>query len=164
MHSDTKYKLREIKEFTSLLHGRKILDIGSGEGHDANYLEKCGLDITAIDLSKEMIERSRRTYPDVKFKHVSLMEHEGEYDGIWSDSCFPYLNKEEVLSALMHMRKMLKREGVAMISFYTGRKNTIFHSENENKIEKLMEQASLQIISSKKKRDWIYMYLKRNGN
>lgn len=48
------------------LKGKKVLDIGCGTGRILGELRLFGADITAIDISEEMLGRVGRKYPDVK--------------------------------------------------------------------------------------------------
>src|SRR5262245_50945367 len=40
--------------------GRTLLEVGAGPGKDSLFFQQQGLDVTAIDLSPEMVERCRQ--------------------------------------------------------------------------------------------------------
>ena len=47
----------------------KVLDIGSGLGHLYSYLIEKGFDVdyTGIEINKEFVEQSKKTFPEAKF-------------------------------------------------------------------------------------------------
>ena len=61
------YELKHLKANTSLGKDSTVLDIGSGTGHHVGTLTKQGVDATGVDISKPMIDTSKREYPDATF-------------------------------------------------------------------------------------------------
>ncbi len=58
------------KVFSKLAKNKKsnILDVGSGRGGTANFIQKHGWGtVTGIDIEKESIQYSKSKYPEVKF-------------------------------------------------------------------------------------------------
>ncbi|GAA4702511.1 class I SAM-dependent methyltransferase [Pseudonocardia yuanmonensis] len=45
----------------------RLIEVGSGPGHVAAYLQSLGMSIRGIDLSAAMVDLARREYPDVTF-------------------------------------------------------------------------------------------------
>ena len=58
-----KFPAATVREFVSRLHGKDVLNLGSGPGRDSLILREQGLSVTCIDGSKEMVEMSDK---DVK--------------------------------------------------------------------------------------------------
>lgn len=56
----------EIDAMLGDLSGKKVLDAGCGSGRLIKILRERGAKITAIDISKKMLERMRKKYPDVE--------------------------------------------------------------------------------------------------
>lgn len=57
-----------IKAFKLIKKGR-VLDLGSGDGHDALYFAQKGCDVTAVDISKTAIEKLKNK---AKQEHLSV--------------------------------------------------------------------------------------------
>src|SRR4051812_42139384 len=49
-----------------------VCDIGCGPGHVARYLHERGVQVSGIDLSREMIDRARRLNPGVEFRQADM--------------------------------------------------------------------------------------------
>lgn len=47
--------VEEFKKYSSLVEGKKILDIGCGAGRDAVVFTEAGFDYTGIDASQAML-------------------------------------------------------------------------------------------------------------
>jgi len=63
--------------------GKKVLEIGCGEGHLANLLAVAGADVTAIDYAQSAIESCKQRYrniPKLEFINCSFEEVDGHYD------------------------------------------------------------------------------------
>ena len=45
----------------------RVLDIGSGNGHHVNLLEKSGYKVEGVDKSTAMINSAKKKYPSCKF-------------------------------------------------------------------------------------------------
>jgi SAM-dependent methyltransferase len=59
-----------------VLVGRRarILDVGSGMGRVAAALQARGHDVTAVEPDPELVEQSRRTYPDLPVLHADVLD------------------------------------------------------------------------------------------
>lgn len=52
------------------LKGKKVLDIGCGEGSDTAYYLECGASVVAgVDASKELLEKGKKKYPEIDFQY-----------------------------------------------------------------------------------------------
>lgn len=49
----------------NLSNGNRILDVGSGTGYYLNLMYRRGLNCVGVDLSENMLQLSKRTYPDL---------------------------------------------------------------------------------------------------
>jgi len=69
-YSDTNQNVADfIDEFLShLKQGQKILDVGSGHGVNANYMQSKGFDVIGIDSSRKMVEYAKSKYPKIEFR------------------------------------------------------------------------------------------------
>lgn len=53
---------------------KNLLDVGCGTGKHANCFKNFGLSVTGVDLSHEMIEIAKKTYPELRFSQGSASE------------------------------------------------------------------------------------------
>ncbi len=104
----------KLNKFAKLLHGKKILDIGCGPGHDTGYLTRRNFDCLGIDLSKEMIKLARSTFKG-KFEIMDFLDlkfKDNSFDGIWCSSMFKHVKKVDLPGFLVDIGKVLKKNGV----------------------------------------------------
>ena len=85
LYKDDQTDLMYFDEFLNLFNN-KILDLGCGMGHYANYMYNKGFDITGIDFSEEMIKIARENNNNIKYivsDVCDLKSIEGnKYDGV----------------------------------------------------------------------------------
>jgi len=85
----------------SLPEGSKFLDLGCGTGDTAFYVsEKYGLDVTGADLSDAMLERARRSHPELSFVKCdgqALDFASCTFDGALMECAFSLMPRQEEL-------------------------------------------------------------------
>lgn len=101
----------------------KILDFGCGYGRVSKILLDMGYsDIVGVDPSGKMIERARRTHPDIKFEvggKESLPYLDNSFDAIVVCAVFTCITSIETRnSKFRELRRVLKPEGLLhMVEF-----------------------------------------------
>lgn len=108
-------------------HHRQILDVGCGTGNIAIPLSKHGLQVTAVDLSEEMLfvakEKSDAAGVNVQFFQQDMRELEGlgEFDVVISlCDCINYLNNEqEINSTFQRISHHLKKNGLFIFDVHS---------------------------------------------
>lgn len=88
--------------------GSKILEVGCGTGQYTTWLVSQGLDVTAVDVSVEMLRRAqvKIAAPDAKVEWIQaditkILDSLGRYHGILSMTAFEFIpNPEKVLASL----------------------------------------------------------------
>lgn len=169
--------------------GRKILDIGTGLGLGARYLSENGaLEVLGIDNSIKTI-RFNKTYNDsktVRFKHldaVDIWKIKEKYDVVIAFEVIEHLPVERVGKFVMSLPKVLKKNGILLLStpngsktdFLFGRPYNPYHVKEytEGEIERLLEKYFKNIcikgiysinseysgIQSEVKRSMIYKFI-----
>ena len=98
-----------------------ILDFGCGSGRDTKYFLDHGMNVEAIDGSKELCKMASE-YTGIEVKHMIFQELDEieKYDGIWACSSILHLSKFELLSVLKKMIVALKDNGIIYTSFKYG--------------------------------------------
>ena len=71
---------------------KTVLEIGCGNGNDANFMSENGFDVTAIDISDTAIQEAKERYPNSTAKFVvcdfNTYVSEEKYDLIYDRGCF----------------------------------------------------------------------------
>jgi SAM-dependent methyltransferase len=116
---------REILgRFAERLRGRGIVcDMGCGPGHIARYLADRGLDMIGVDLSPGMLEQAVALNPDIPFlvgNMLALDVADEAWAGIAAFYSIIHIPREEVVSALSEMRRVLMPDGLLLLSFHMG--------------------------------------------
>ena len=102
------------------LKGKKILDMGCGYGPvDRFFIESGAESVTAIDISKKMLEKARRenALPGIEYKEMSMSEInnlKGKYDLVFSSLAIHYIKNFPKLVKDVH--NILNDGGVFLFS------------------------------------------------
>ena len=57
-----------------LMAGRRVLDLGSGEGFGAALLADRAASVTGVDIDERTVQHSRANYPDIEFAVASAID------------------------------------------------------------------------------------------
>jgi ubiquinone/menaquinone biosynthesis C-methylase UbiE len=96
-----------------IIAGKKVLEIGCGTGEFTKRIAQTGADITAIDISPDLLEIARKTIPNVtvgfRVQNVEKLDFEdGSFDVVIGSSILHHLNLNP---ALKEVYRVLKRGG-----------------------------------------------------
>jgi SAM-dependent methyltransferase len=112
---------KEFKTFLDLLQGNKILDIGCGSGDHAVYFKGCGLDVTCIDLSPEMVQICKEKGLNATVMDMENMTFPPEsFDGIWAVTSLLHVPKAKFSKVVISIHEMLKSSGVLYVCMKKG--------------------------------------------
>lgn len=106
-------------------------DLGCGPGQIARYLSERGVDVCGIDLAPEMVEQARRLNPGIRFERgnmLSLDVADGALGGIAAFYSIIHIPRAEVIAALGEMKRVLRPEGLLLLSFHIG--DEVIHVED----------------------------------
>lgn len=126
-------KRYEFQRFIDLLKGEKILDLGCGSGDHSLYFKKQGLDVTAIDLSEEMIKLCKEKGLNAFVKDFENLDfEENSFDGIWAVTSLLHIPKSKLKSVIKKLNRILKDEGVLYVCVKEGEGENLIEDEFEN--------------------------------
>ncbi|MFC7680774.1 class I SAM-dependent methyltransferase [Paenibacillus sp. GCM10028914] len=109
-----------LSQFGDDFH-KKILDVGAGPGQQGKYLSDCGLQVTCIDLSSEMIDACKNKGLDAYvMDFYSIDFPEETFDAIWSMNALLHVPKKSLDNVLTSIKKVLKPEGIFYLGLYGG--------------------------------------------
>lgn len=103
----------------------RILVLGAGEGHDAALFASAGHVVTAVDFSKEAIERGQKKYADLSnlhFHHANIFDLPQDwnysFDVVVEHTCFCAIPPEQRNDLVKLYRRMLHEEGQLLAVFF----------------------------------------------
>ena len=115
-------KKAHIAAKLDLRPGQHVLDIGSGWGGTALYLNRvAGVKVTGVTLSEEQLKVARQRAEEagvadqVKFELIDYREVEGEFDRIVSIGMFEHVGAAHYEEFFRTCRRLLKRDGVILL-------------------------------------------------
>ena len=167
-HGIVEYKvaMKYIHKYLKNMSNPKILDVGAGTGKYSISLFNEGYNVTAIELVKHNLMT-------LKSKNSFIKSYLGNATNLsmFSDKTFDMvllfgplyhlITKEEKLEALKEAKRVLKDDGVILISYYMNDYAIIRHGFMDNLIYDAIKNKSVnndfKIISNK---DDLYSYVK----
>lgn len=119
------WKLDELSGFLARLEkgggSKRVLDLGSGPGHQADYLREHGCEVVCIDLSEEMVaicrEKGLEAYA-MDFFALDLQP--ASFDAVWSMNTLLHVPKDNLLEVLRNVESVLKPDGFFYLGLYGG--------------------------------------------
>jgi len=101
--------------------GKRVLEIGFGEGYGANYLAEVAQDVTGIDAAPGNIPRAHAKYPrsNLHFLHMEgsvLKFPDASFDVVGSFQVIEHIPEPQLVSFLSEIRRVLKPDGLCCIS------------------------------------------------
>ena len=100
-----------------------VCDQGCGPGHIARFLHDAGVDVFGLDLSSQMIAQARRLNPDIEFREgdmLALELEDGALAGIIAFYSIVNIPAESLPDAFREMHRVLKPDGLVLLSFHIG--------------------------------------------
>ena len=100
-----------------------ICDLGCGPGQIARYLHRRGVPTLGVDLSANMVAEAQRLNPEIHFHQgnmVSLPDADNSWGGIAAFYCIIHIPREQIVEALLDMKRVLKPGGILLVTFHIG--------------------------------------------
>ncbi len=97
-----------------------ILEIGSGAGALASWMSKLGHNVICIEPAEKPAKKATEKGLDVRlmrFQDFSIIQ---KFDGLFAISSLIHIPRSDTPLQIQKMSQLLKREGVAFVSFIEG--------------------------------------------
>lgn len=118
------WKIEERANFLDLIQNEgasTLLEIGAGPGYDSLFFSENGMDITATDLSPEMVKLCQekgiqayvRDFYDLGFSTNS-------FDAVWSLNCLLHVPSADLPKVLTSIKTVLTLGGLFFYGVYGG--------------------------------------------
>lgn len=94
--------------------GQKILDAGCGPGKESGFLSP-NYDVTAVDLSPNMIELVKKNFPLVRAQVGNITQlafNNDSFDAIWTSRTIIHIPREDLGLVLQEFNRVLKKDGI----------------------------------------------------
>lgn len=109
-------------QVSQMQEGERVLYVGVGAGEDAALAADRGVELTCIDLSERMLERTARKLARRRQQAVLLCEdvhqhqHFGHYDVVTANYFLNCFSPQEMRKTLAHLIALLRPNGRLMIA------------------------------------------------
>lgn len=113
----------EMEIFTKLLPVGNILELGAGDGKDAQHLITHGYGYTGIDLSEVFLTIAKKNNPGANFVQTSLYDlpfQPASFDGFFAAAVFLHVPKNRIDQAMNALKQVLKPNAIGFISLKEG--------------------------------------------
>ena len=103
-------------------HG-PLCDLGCGPGQVARYLRDGGAEVFGVDLSDGMVAAASKLHPDIHFEQGDLLDlhlQDNSLAGIAAFYSIIHIPREQRLTALREMYRVLQPGGMLLLSFHLG--------------------------------------------
>ena len=61
-----------LEKYIEIFRGKKLAELGAGDGRNSVYLAQKGMDITAFDYSQEGLEKLKKKIPNIKTRLIDI--------------------------------------------------------------------------------------------
>ena len=108
-------------------NGLKVLDVGCGEGKDAVYMAQKGCEVTAFDITKSGIRKTKKL---AKTKGVKInafvadindFQIDDEFDVIYSTGTIQYLFKDRIEGFFGKIKQLTRIGGVVYFNVFVNK-------------------------------------------
>lgn len=104
-----------VVELLNPKENEKILDLGSGDGTLAVEIEKYGADVIAVDLSEDMVAKSKAKGLESHVMSATELPYNNEFDAVFSNAVLHWIKDAELTIKKIHTS--LKNEGRLVAEF-----------------------------------------------
>jgi SAM-dependent methyltransferase len=104
----------------ALVTGGHVLELGSGPGWDADYLQSRGLRVERSDAAPAFVEWLRVRGHEARILDARDVDYGGPYDGVLADAVLLHLSRSQAEQALRTARKATRPGGVLGITLKEG--------------------------------------------
>lgn len=148
----------------------QILEIGSGAGRDASYIEKLGYEILRTDAAKNFVENMKKQGHEAQVLNIIDEILDKKFDAIFADAVFLHFDDAEFDKAIGNVVGMLNPGGIFALSLHKGtfrgmsshkHSNRYFHEWTEEELIPVLSQHGFNVLqelpgeSISQRKEWI---------
>lgn len=117
-HGDDAAILRQLAEIAG--PGGHVLEVGSGPGRDADFLETLGLAVRRTDATRRFIELQTARGKNAELLNIITDEFGGPYDGVVALYVLFHIPREQIDRVLAKVAASLRPGGAFLVSMREG--------------------------------------------
>ncbi len=114
------WDIKELSEY--VLPGKKILDLGCGNGRLFEIFKNIDVDYIGVDASEKLIEIAKQKYPKLKFQTADALNlpfPNQYFDKVFSIRVFHHFpSKEFRAQFLQEVKRVLKPKGILILTVW----------------------------------------------
>lgn len=140
-HGIVEYKtaMKYIHDYLKEMNNPKIIDIGAGTGKYSVALANEGYDVTAVELIKHNLMTLKAKNNTVKAYQgnaidLSMFEDNSFDMVLLFGPLYHLISKEEKINALLEAKRIVKKSGFILVSYYMNEYAVITHGFKDNNI------------------------------
>lgn len=134
-----------IQEFSKLIQGKRVLDLGCGPGHDAYIFADLGFEVMGIDYSREMIKRARTLQSSINkpqfvvgdMRTLSKYFKHEQFDAVWAMGSLLHVRPVDLDQVLTGIQHITKKDALIFIGLKDGDGTVLV---DEDKLGKPMQR------------------------
>lgn len=103
--------------------GNPVWDFGCGPGQTSRYLKDLGVDVSGLDLSEKILERTRADHPDIHFRQGNILDLDFvdcSIGGIVAFYTIVHFSEEQVKQAFREVFRVLRKGGLFLFTYHIG--------------------------------------------
>lgn len=113
--------MQRYRSVLSIVAGKTVVDIASGEGYGSNMLASVALHVTGIDISSEAVKNASEKYKRENLDYMvgdvaEIPLETGSVDVVVSFETIEHVSEEKQKQFLAEAKRVLKADGVLIIS------------------------------------------------
>ena len=111
---------RYLDRFEALVGGGRVLELGSGPGWDASYLETRGVHVDRSDVTRAFVDRLRARGHAARILDARDDDYGGPYDAVLAAAVLLHLSRPQFEQALCTARRATRPGGVLGVTLKEG--------------------------------------------
>lgn len=140
--------MKYIHKYLEKMNNPKILDVGAGTGKYSISLFNEGYDVTAVELVKHNLMTLKRNCPDIKSYQGNALNlkkfKDNSFDMILLfGPLYHLISKEDKVKALKEAKRIVKENGIIMISYYMNEYAVLTYGFKENHIMEAIKNKDI---------------------
>lgn len=107
-----------------------VVELGAGPGHVAAYLMERGVDMSALDLSAQMVDEAKRLFPGLQAVVGDMLDLpyvNGSLGGVICFYSIIHFDDAQLASAFKEMSRVVRTGGYVALAFHVG--DEVVHRE-----------------------------------
>ncbi|MEO6886782.1 MAG: methyltransferase domain-containing protein [Jatrophihabitantaceae bacterium] len=109
-----------LDQLADLVGAGRLLEIGSGPGIDATYLEQRGVDVQRSDASGAFVEMMRSAGHDARLLDIRSSDFGGPWQAVLAQAVLLHLDRAQCADALRRIRQAVVAGGIVAFTVKEG--------------------------------------------